>query len=270
MQTSNYPLTYFAQRIGGSHIEVQFQAPPDEDPAFWQPSADDIARFQSASLVLLNGATYEKWLDKVTIPGRSQVDTSASFSPAFIETKESTTHSHGKEGAHSHSGTAFTTWIDFSQAQQQAEAVRAALVKLAPAPAAAEEMNRNAAALLADLKELDASLQAVAQAIGNQPLAASHPVYQYLARRYQLQIQPLLWEPEVVPDEAALQNLKDLLAAHPARWMIWEGEPAAESVARLEALGVKSAIFDPCGNRPESGDWLSVMKQNIENLRAIR
>lgn len=265
---TNYPVTYFAERIAGDHVILRFPAPADEDPAFWKPSAEEIAAFQSAALILLNGATYEKWLDKVSLPSRILVDTSAGLSSAFIRTKEAATHSHGKEGAHSHAGTAFTTWIDFSQAKKQAEAARAALAGLVPS--AAETVNRNAEALQADLDQLDADLQAVAQGIGDRPLVASHPVYQYLARRYQLRIEAVLWEPETVPDEAAFGNLKRILATHPAQWMIWEGEPAAETVAMLDSLGVKSVVFDPCGNRPETADWLSVMRQNIENLKAIR
>ena len=39
----NYPLQYFAERIGGGHVDVRFPAPPDQDPAFWNPSDDTAA-----------------------------------------------------------------------------------------------------------------------------------------------------------------------------------------------------------------------------------
>jgi len=51
--------------------------------------------------------------------------------------------------------------------------------------------------------------------------------------------------------------------------MIWEGEPHPESVAQLQLMGIKSAVFDPVGNVPEHGDFLSIMRQNIENLKAV-
>jgi zinc transport system substrate-binding protein len=41
----------------------------------------------------------------------------------------------------------------------------------------------------------------------------------------------------------------------------------AGSVEKLQTLGVQSLVFDPCGNTPEQGDFLSVMQQNVENLR---
>jgi zinc transport system substrate-binding protein len=41
----------------------------------------------------------------------------------------------------------------------------------------------------------------------------------------------------------------------------------AGSVEKLQTLGVQSLVFDPCGNTPEQGDFLSVMQQNVVNLR---
>lgn len=257
---ANYPLKYFAERIGGSAVEVLFPAPGDEDPAFWQPDDAAITKFQNADVMLMNGATYSKWAEKVTLPQSKLVDTSASFKAQYIEIKSETTHSHGPGGEHSHSGTAFTTWVDLNQAIQQAEAVKNALSKFSPDAAA------NFEKLKADLGALDARLIAVGKRIANAPLVASHPVYHYLARRYALNLQAVLWEPETVPDDKAMEELKAILAKHPAKWMLWEGDPAKESVAKLDTIGVKSLVFDPCGNVPESGDFLSVMTANVEAL----
>jgi zinc transport system substrate-binding protein len=257
---ANHPLQYFASRLGGAAVEVRFPAPADEDPVFWQPDDATIAAYQAADLILMNGATYSKWAEKVTLPQSKLVDTSAAFRTAFIEIKADSTHSHGPGGEHSHSGTAFTTWLDLHQAGLQAQAVAKALT-----PLAADAM-KNLPALLAELEALDARLKIVGQRLGKAPLVASHPVYHYLARRYDLNIQPLLWEPETVPDEKAMADLQSLLSRHPAKWMIWEGQPAAESVAKLAALGVQSVVFDPCGNVPESGDFMTVMKANVEAM----
>src|SRR5689334_18862228 len=94
--TANYPLQYFAQRI---------------------------AALQDSDLIILNGATFSKWADKVTLPEARVVDTAAAFRDKFIIVKNAVTHSHGKQGEHSHDGTSFTTWIDFQQAILHATAV---------------------------------------------------------------------------------------------------------------------------------------------------
>jgi zinc transport system substrate-binding protein len=261
---ANYPLQYFAQRLAGDAIEIKFPAPADEDPAFWQPDEGAIAAYQNADLILMNGATFSKWAEKATLPASKIVDTSAGYKGQFIEIPNTTTHSHGPAGTHSHSGTAFTTWIDFQQAQQQVQAIRVALAK--KWPNLTLQIEKNYTGLSADLIALDARMLAVGQRIANAPIVASHPVYHYWARRYGINLKSVLWEPETVPDDKAMQELNSLLGSHAAKWMIWEGEPAPESVAKLAAIGIKSVVFDPCGNVPEKGDFMNVMKANVEAL----
>lgn len=261
---ANYPLQYFAQRVAGDAVDVRFLAPKDEDPAFWQPDESAINALQSADLILMNGASYSKWADKVTLPESKVVDTSASFANNFIEVRDATTHSHGPGGEHSHNGTAFTTWIDFKQASFQVRAVSEALVKLVPA--AKEAMEKNADALKDELDALDDRMSTLSRRLVNQPLVASHPVYHYLARRYGMNLKSVLWEPDTVLDDKHLADLNGILAGHRARWMIWEGEPAKDSVEKLAALGLQSVVFDPCGNVPDSGDFMTVMQANVEAL----
>jgi zinc transport system substrate-binding protein len=265
--TVNYPLQYFAQRIAGEHADVIFPAPTDEDPAFWQPSVDIIADYQRADLILLNGAGYAKWINRVALPRRKLVDSSAGFRDDYIHVDEGVTHSHGPGGDHSHSGTAFTTWLDFRQAAEQARAIADAMSR--QRPQWETDFLRNLTVLEAELLELDQQIQSTVAAKPDLLLLASHPVYQYLQRRYGLKLQSVMWEPAEVPDEAAWSALGHILREHPAQWMIWEGEPNSESSQRLHNLGVGSRVFDPAGNRPQDGDFLDVMQQNVKNLQQV-
>ncbi len=264
---SNYPLYYFAERIGGDFVDVKFPAPTEGDPAFWKPSEKDLITMQSADLVITNGATYEKWLETVSLPESGIVDTSKPFKGDYIASETSVTHTHGNGDSHSHAGTEFTTWMDFQQAIWQAEEIRDSLIRLSPENAAT--IGKNLELLAIELETLHLACKEVGAAIGAQPLVASHPVYAYFSRRYNLNVKSVLWEPETVPHEVALDELKTLLADHPAKWMIWEGEPVDESIAILKELGVGSVVVNPCGNRPESGDFMSVMEQNLANLKEI-
>ena len=265
--TVNYPLQYFAQRIAGDHAEVVLPLPPDVDPAFWQPDAATIGGFQRADVILLNGAGYAKWVSRVSLPRRKLVDTSTGFSDSYIDTQGSVTHSHGREGDHSHAGRAFTTWLDFSQAAEQARAVRDALSRIMPAQR--DTFASNFLTLERDLLDLDARLKAIVARDAARPLIASHPVYQYLARRYSLNLKSLMWEPDAMPPETEWQVLAELREGHPATWMLWEGDPAPEIDERLQQLGVQSTVFDPRGNRPVAGDFLSVMFNNLANMERV-
>jgi len=261
----NYPLKYFAQRIAGGHANVVFPAPADEDPAFWFPEPETIAAFQKAGLILLNGAGYARWVDKASLPRSKVLDTSAGFKDQYIKVEGAVTHSHGAEGKHAHEGVAFTTWIDFDLATKQAGVIANALAQMRPD--LQDDLQSNYAMLARDLKEIDGAIKEVVSKNPSQPLIGSHPVYDYFSRRYGLTMKSVHWEPDEVPSDAQWAELQGILKVHPAKWMIWEGKPMQASVDKLEAAGIKSLVFDPCGNVPDQGDFLSVMRQNVENLK---
>jgi zinc transport system substrate-binding protein len=267
LYTVNYPLAYFAERIAGDLAQVTFSAPPDVDPAFWMPGAGTITAYQAADLILLNGADYAKWTTKVSLPRSRTVDTSRAFRDAYIRTSDGVSHSHGPGGEHTHGGVAFTTWLDLGQAAQQAEAVARAVTR--KRPDAKEQIDRNLQSLQRDLLQLDERIAEISRTDLGRPLLASHPIYQYLARRYGLNLWSVLWEPDEVPSEGQWNELEAILKDHPANWMIWEGEPAEKTVERLRALGVESVVLDPCANRPSAGDFLTVMTENASNLHRI-
>ncbi len=262
----NYPLKYFAERIAGKHARVVFPAPTDVDPAYWMPDAKTISDYQQADLILLNGANYAKWVNKVSLPRFRMVNTSAASKDRHIEAAEIPTHSHGAKGEHGHEALAFTTWIDFSLAAEQAKAIAKALSR--KKPALKDTFQKNYEELKRELLKLDRHVKEVVSKDQSRPLVASHPVYDYFARGYGLNIRSVHWEPDEIPTTAQMLELHSILKDHPAKWMIWEGEPIKESVKRLKAIGMQSVVFDPCGNAPDQGDFMSVMRQNVENLEA--
>ena len=72
-----------------------------------------------------------------------------------------------------------------------------------------------------------------------------------------------------MPSLAQLAELETLMTDHPARWLIWEAEPTAEIIARLETMGIRSIVFDPCAGPPSEGDFMTVMKKNVIALRTV-
>jgi zinc transport system substrate-binding protein len=261
----NYPLKYFAERIGGDHVKVEFPIPADVDPAYWNPDLANISAYQKADLILVNGAGYAKWLAKVSLPRSKMVDTSRQFKDRYITNKEVMNHSHGAAGEHAHEALAFTTWLDFELAARQAEAIAVAMSR--KRTDLDDTFQRNYKALAEDLKRLDRDIQTIASMNPATPLFVSHPVYDYFARRYGLNIVSVHWEPDQVPRDEQLGGFKEILKRHPAKWMIWEGQPVQASVDRLKELGVDSLVFDPCGNVPDQGDFMTVMRGNVDNLR---
>lgn len=263
----NYPLKYFAERIGGAHVNVMLPVPADVDPVYWTPGIADIGAYQRADLILLNGAGYAKWVRNVSLPRAKTVDTSRAFKDQYITVKETMTHSHGGKGEHAHEGLAFTTWMDLSLAVKQAEAIVEALVRKRPQQK--DLFRANYRLLENDLLALDSRIKSIVSPNNTVPIIFSHPVYEYFEKAYGLNGKSVHWEPDQKPSSAQIAELNRILEMHPARWMVWEGDPGVAAVEKLNAMGVQSAVFDPCGNVPAEGDFLSVMQQNVMNLEAV-
>tara|TARA_R110000850_G_scaffold64695_2_gene145047 strand:+ start:1429 stop:2310 length:882 start_codon:yes stop_codon:yes gene_type:complete len=266
VKSVNYPLHYIAERLATDSFSVDYIIDAGIDPAFWEPSDEALNAFQQADVILLNGAGYAKWMKTVSLPRSKMVDTSKPFAASYLES-HGDTHQHGEGATHAHGGTAFTTWIDLKQVAMQAEAVATRFKALRPLEAA--QIDENLSRLQEDLSALDAQLVEFGRRWGDKPLVASHPIYQYFARAYGLRIEALVWEPEMEITSHDLADLKALLGKHGANWMIWEDFPSDGNIEALAALGLKSVVFSPAANRPEQGDWLDVMKQNVTRLNAL-
>ncbi len=262
---TNFPLHTFATALAPDGVEVFFPVPADIDPAFWEPTAEDIGKMHQAQLLVLNGATYEKWRQWASLPEDRVVETAEGFRDRWIRREGSVTHSHGPGGEHSHGDVDFTTWLNPRLAIQQAESIAEALAKRLPAERGA------IAAKLEVLKErlavMDREWMAVAEALRGKPLVASHPVYDYFAQRTGLSIRSVHWEPEELPTEEQWAEFDALLREHPAKAMLWEGEPLEETARLLAGRGVTPVVFETAGNRPGSGDFFSAMSANAERLQ---
>jgi len=262
----NYPLQYFAERIGGDKVDVFFPGPTDIDPAFWSPGRGVIRQYQKADLILLNGADYAKWIDKVTLPKSKLINTSKSFKADYIPLEDTATHSHGPAGEHAHTDVAFTTWLDPLFTTKQADSIKEALIKLMPEQK--DFFSSNYESLKNDLEDLNIKIEKIVSIDSTKPLLSSHPVYQYLAMRYNLNLRSVHWEPDEVPGTDQVRELDIILENHPAEWMIWQDEPEAETEALLRERGIQTLVFNPSSNTPEEGDYLEVMNRNATNLSA--
>jgi len=260
----NYPIAYFAEVLAADDAVISFPAPAGIDPAYWQPNVDTILAYQRADRILLNGAGYARWVRQISLPQQRLIDTGAAYAKDLIEAETGLAHSHGPEGVRDHGEFVFTTWLDLGLAQQQVAAISAAMRDLMPANSAiiAERASR----LSLELAEIDRLLVRATAKLRGVPILFSHPVYQYLERRYQLNGRSVHWEPDAMPTIAQWQALEDILAEHPARFMLWEDEPLPLVRNRLSAMGLSMIVYRTLGNRLAQSDFLSVMRANVDAL----
>ncbi|MBL8758612.1 MAG: zinc ABC transporter substrate-binding protein [Phycisphaerae bacterium] len=271
--TSAFPVWYFTHRISGGLIPIECPLPPGEDPSAWRPGPAILAQFQSAGLVVLNGARYEPWTHAASLPLSRTVESADPFADTLL-TYRTLTHTHGSGGAHSHEGTDGHTWMDPTQAAQQAAAIAAAMARRWAEHQ--KSFGDNLRTLQADLASLDANLRLAADHARGAVLMSNHPAYAYLARRYALAIEPLDLPPETPPTESQLAAIDAFLAAHPAtpgpRVMLFEDEPLDSTVSLLRhRWNVAVVVFDPCEAMPArpsapDADYIARMRSNIQRL----
>lgn len=260
----NNPLLYFTQRLIADEIDVRLLVPPGVDPAAWQPTALDVLQLQGAELLLLNGAGYSSWLDKVSISPRKIVITSQNAKHRWLELPGQITHSHGPGTEHAHGDYAITTWMDMSLAGKQAQAIADALQKRWPR--LADTVAVRLQGLITDIDALDQGYQEQARRLAGRSLIYSHPVYQYFERRYQLPGNSLHWEPDVMPSDEQWAELQKMLS--PDALFIWEGDPDTAISGRMAAQALPFVVVDPAANT-SARDWLSVQQDNLTRLSNV-
>jgi zinc transport system substrate-binding protein len=264
--TVNNPLYYFTRRLAGDLATVSLPAPKEGDPSQWIPGLEKLLAIQQADLIILNGAGYSSWLDKISLSSKQTLNSSLAAKAQWIPLTRQATHSHGPTGEHSHSGYAITTWMDISIAKQQASAIAEALIQCWPDQQA--PIKKRQVELLAALAELDEGYRQQAKLLAGKQLFYSHPVYQYFERHYQLAGHSLHWEPTEMPSDSQWLSLQQKVAENPNTLFIWEDTPAPLIAERMAAMGVESIVISPAANIGDK-DWLTTQQQNLQRLKAL-
>jgi len=264
VHTTFYPTTYLAERLGGDLVRVTCPVPEDADPLFWKPDADALRAFQRADLVVLNGAGLEQWVERVSLPFGRVVDTSRAFHAELLVHADAVTHSHGAEGEHSHAGLDAHVWLDPLLFRRQAEAVHSALARHLREEGAREGLDARLEALGRDLAALDAELRGLGELPEGVSLYASHPAYDYLARRYGWRVENLDLDPGEMPPPEVLAAVAARLEQRPGTHLVWESSPEPAIAQRIaDELGLRSLVFSPCealtASESTFGDGLSSM-----------
>lgn len=264
--TTFYPLQFFAERLTGNWARVDCPLPEDADPIFWMPDDAAIQAYQSADLVFINGAQFEQWVDKVSLPSGIVVDTASVFSDRFLTYEDAIVHQHGPEGEHAHEGIDGHTWVAPELAELQIAAMADALTERWPARS--EEVSQARKALVDELNSLGEGFSDAAAALGSRSVLASHPAYQYWARQYDVSMINLDLDPDAEPSAEAWQTVAEEAESSGASILLWESEPTAAWVTKTKDAGITSIVFSPCESAPPAGeDYFSVMQGNLERLR---
>lgn len=259
----SFPAQWLTQRLVGERVVVERLLPAGEDPPTYQPPPERIAALQAADLIVGNGAGYEAWLSTASLPEGRLVLTAEGLD---LITLPETRHRHGAAGEHSHGGLDPHTWTDPLLLIQQADALTAALTRTRPDGG----FEGRAATLKGELEALHAELQAGLAPLAGRRMAANHPAYNYLARRYALDIVSFDLDPETPPSAESLAAFAAWAEGQATPVLWWETAPS-EAVRAALPPTVRHVVIDPLEQPPEGGEYdlLRAAQRNLDALKAL-
>lgn len=246
---TSQPLLEMAQLVAGESFEIVKVISDEASSRHWQPRANDVQTLQHAKLILISGAGYEPWRDRVSLPGSRLKDTATGYYDQFIRIPDAVSHQHGPEGQHSHPGTVWATWMDPDLAISQLAQVTGSLIRIAPEKKA--ELESSSAKLKAQLESLNpliADLSALTKT-RDITVVSDGPYYQYLLNRLGWKFSYLHWDESEAPSDKDREELTTLVKSLPESTqrlflMSTRRSPVAEQLA--DAAGFTVVQMDLC------------------------
>jgi len=262
----SYALQFLTQQLLNEVLIVEMPDYGDTQPRDWRPEAEFIRHLQKADLIVANGsaARAAPWLNVVSIAESKVVPTGENIHLTdFILIEDAPTHSHGPEGEHSHSGIVATTWLNPRVAKDQAAMIADRLCELYPEHR--KDIRANQKQLDQQLDDLTKRIEALTEFSGSKVLA-SEPSFKYLLRPLGIEDKHYFWTQEQSAITETLWDEFDQTRPAEATFMLWPYPPPQEIADRLNKRSINVVVIDLLTIQPKSGDYIQVMKSNIDKL----
>lgn len=228
----------------------------------WKPTVDQIKSLQSADLILLNGAKYEPWQSRLSLPRSRMLDTSDAFSDRLMLIESARSHQHGPSGPTDGTALAWATWLDPALAIEQVKTTAKALSKLLPGQSAKIKLRQET--LVSSLSELDATVAQIASKTERFVTVSNNPQLSYLTRRLGWKLHLL---PDSIPPEAQQETLTryrpNIILNVPSQ----DPQDGEQSANELALSGTAVVNIDLCLTRLDNPQSVTDrMKANIKRI----
>jgi zinc transport system substrate-binding protein len=256
---SFYPMAWVAERVAGSAGSVSTLTKPGAEPHDLELTPRQVVSVAEADLVV-----YIKGLQPAVDQAVDQHAKDKAIDTASVVKTLPITGVEGGTGGHDPH-----LWLDPTRLAAVARAVGDRLAKADPGHAAAYQSNTRT--LVAELNTLDAEFRTGLRACEHKTIVTSHAAFAYLADRYGLtQVSIAGIDPENEPSPGRLAALTEEIRKTGVTTVFTEtlvSPKVAQTLAR--EAGVRTATLDPIEGLPagSKGDYLSVMRQNLQTLR---
>lgn len=267
-------LADIAQNVAGERLKIDTLIPLGLDPHAFEPTPQDVVRVGEADVLIVNGAGYEGWLDKVLENAggqRRMIEASAGLTSRAPD-RDAGAAAHDDAG-HDHA-TDPHFWLDPTNVVRYVENIRDGLS--AADPAGKTTYAANAAAYIAKLNELDAWIKVQIEQIppARRLLVTNHESLGYFADRYGLKIVGAVVPSvttEASPSAQQLAALADQIRSSGAPAVFLETGANAQLAQQLhDETGITivtdiaaESLTAPEGQAP---NYLAMMRYNTDQI----
>jgi zinc transport system substrate-binding protein len=253
-----YPLEFAAERVGGGKVNVESLTPSGVEPHDLELSSDQIRELAGADLVVYLGEGFQPAVEDAL----AGLDASRQFDA--LEGKDLLQDVEGEAGE---TGADPHVWLDPNILATIADQLGARLTDLYPE--GADLFEENTKQLQRDLMRLDREYSTGLEHCGSREFVTSHEAFGYLAARYDLeQVSIAGIDPEAEPSPQRMAEVVSFVNEHHVKTIFFE-ELAPPDIAETLAreTGAQTEVLSPLETRPETGDYLDVMRSNLDLLR---
>ncbi|SFL78788.1 metal ABC transporter solute-binding protein, Zn/Mn family [Salibacterium qingdaonense] len=266
----------FAERIGGSEVEVENLVPAGADAHSFEPTSQTMIDIAESDAFMYNGAGLEGFADAVNDTAADENVTSLAVTEGLNlrEASGGHDHSHGEgEHAHQHESSVDPhVWLDPVLAREAAANIRDMLINLRPEK---EEMfAENYQTLKEDLNALHEEFNTMAEEAENNTFVVSHAGYGYWEDRYGLsQMAVTGISPSAEPSQKELQAIIGTIETSGINHVMLEQNVSSKVTEVVqEEAGAKALTLHNLATLTEEEieageDYFSLMRQNIENMK---
>ena len=253
-----YPLQYVADRVAGDHAEVENLTAPGGEPHDLELNPTETADVARADLVLYQRGFQPAVDDAVDEnAGGELLDTAK-----IVDLVPFRDHGVDSDELDPH------FWQDPLLLADVGDAVAKKLGEVDPDHA--DDYDANAAALRADLEQLDSAYTSGLADCQRDTVVVSHDAFGYL-QRYGIKMDAILGlSPDSEPTPADLARLQDVIRTQGITTVFSETLQSPETADSLaNDMGVQSKVLDPIeglSDETADEDYLSLMRSNLSAI----
>ncbi len=264
------PMYWFSKAVAGDAADVEILLSPGTEVHEYQAKPENVKAIATANVLVKNGLGLEEFLAatvknaenaKLTEIDASQgIKTVAEISPVVNPVKGKQDHSHNHEDSNPH------VWLDPVLAKQQVTNIRDGLIAADPQNKVTYE--KNAAAYMQKLENLNNEFQQTLQKTPNCTFVTFHDAFPYLAKRYNLKQVAVVEIPEDQLSPKDVQNVVNTVKKYQVKALF--SEPGVDNkllTSLSQDLNLSLKTLDSL----ETGEtdpqyYFQAMKANLQAL----